>query len=133
MSSREMRAQIVDLLQQNSRNHPDSYPIYITAAIVGWHFRDNPDGMASVDQFNICNVVHVYIAALERDYETEEIRAAHNLVHELSYLIVEKLKANGTISADDDGFTDDDELLAAHEDDFKFWTKELKSTDEESK
>lgn len=134
MSSREKRAQIVDLLLENTKKNPDNYGMYITACIVGFYFRDRPEGLSTVTQVNVYNHMHLYLTALNRDFSTPEIDKAHEIMHELGLELIEKLRAKGLLAEEDDyGFTDDEALLEKHEGDFSAWAEELNLTDDEDK
>ena len=125
MNSRTARKQIVESLWEYVRNNPEDYHAYMTTASVQWFFRDNPHGMATIDQAQITKVVHAQIAILCQTRDNAELNNAHQLTHDLSDYLIQKLKDKGYISADDDGFSDDAELLAKHENDFSAWAAEL--------
>lgn len=124
-SSAVLRKNVVDLLFTYSLANPDDYHAYMTAASVGWWFRDSPTGMTTVNQTKVASLVHTELAVLCSRRESNLLDEAHQIIHTLGDILIQKLKDKGVISADDNGFKDDEALLSKHANDFEAWSQEL--------
>ena len=125
-TSRELREGIVELIVGYSLSNPDDYTAFMAAAHVSFCFRDRK--LPLVGQMKFSYLVHMSVASLHnQDFDSIELLRAHELTHVLAQVVANKMIAAGLLPNREDGtvYSEEDDLVEAHEEDFDQWLKEL--------